>query len=54
LQQVGRQIRLRRMVAQSSKQMKEMRRSKLMRVNSMAGINQIRRDQLGKGGVAKY
>jgi hypothetical protein len=41
------------MVAQSRTQTKEMRRSKLGKINAMAGINQIRRDRLGKGGVAK-
>jgi hypothetical protein len=42
------------MVAQSRKQTKEMRCTKLIQINAMAGINQILRDRLGKGGVAKY
>jgi hypothetical protein len=41
------------MVAQSRKQTKEMRCSKLIQVKAAAGINQILRDQLGKGGVAE-
>jgi hypothetical protein len=34
--------------------MEEMRCSKLIQVNAIAGINQNLRDRLGKDGVAKY
>jgi hypothetical protein len=42
------------MVAQPQKQTKEMRCTKLIRINTMAGINQILLDRLGNDGVAKY